>query len=222
MRGSFVTILVVAAALAPLALAQSSQPPVASFKASALGFLVSTDSSASSQGSGGQIVSRSWNWGDGAVSSGRFGTHQYKADGEYAIRLTVTDGANGSSSAVQQISLATFGVVVRELVIEVDASPVAGADQATLSWDFGDEGTATGARASHAYETDGDYDVKLTLETSDQRAEVTRLVVAKAARDPVASVPTQTIPTPEITSVPGFGLVVLLAALLTVARLRRA
>lgn len=220
MKGAIGVVILLAAALAPSSLAQSGQPPVASFKVSALGFLVSTDSSTSSQGSNGQIVTRSWNWGDGAASAGRFGTHQYRAEGDYSIRLTVTDGKNASSTAVQPVSLSTFDVEVNELDIRVDASRVAGAQRATLAWDFGDGNEERGANATHEYARDGDYEVKLTLTTSELTTQVTRLVTAEAAKMALQT-PVQQ-PTPEITSVPSVGFILLLAGVLTVARLRRA
>jgi PKD repeat protein len=60
----------------------------------------------SSSDADGNIVSYSWNFGDGATASGVTTNHSYSAPGSYTARLTVTDnlGASGSAMAAIQVN----------------------------------------------------------------------------------------------------------------------
>ena len=75
-------------------------PPVASFALPACTGLTCafTDTSTDFDGS---VVSWSWEFGDGAVSTVQHPTHAYSAYGDYAVTLAVTDD-NGDSDAVTQ------------------------------------------------------------------------------------------------------------------------
>ena len=68
-------------------------------------------SSAGSSDSDGQIVSYSWNFGDGASSSAASPAHVYTAAGNYTVALTVTDddGASSTASTSATISGGTSG-----------------------------------------------------------------------------------------------------------------
>jgi len=54
---------------------------------------------------GSPIVTREWQFGDGTTGTGCCPTHQYVADGDNTVRLTVTtsDGRTGSASRVVQV-----------------------------------------------------------------------------------------------------------------------
>ena len=58
------------------------------------------------------IQSWQWDFGDGTTGSGSFPTHQYAADGDYQVQLTVTtfDGRTGSTSRV--LHVATHDVAI--------------------------------------------------------------------------------------------------------------
>lgn len=81
-------------------------PPTASFVANPLQgpapLAVAFDASSSFDPDG-EIVSYSWNFGDGATGSGVTITHTYDSPGTYTARLTVTDDRGATDSATRPI-----------------------------------------------------------------------------------------------------------------------
>lgn len=123
----------------------------------------------------GQILSYSWDFGDGVTGEGPVANYAWTKPGTFTVTLTVTDNS-GTSSAVQSTQ--------RE--IRVDAAPIAdaGPDQMVTAsvvqfdggassdpdgqvtewvWDFGDGSTATGQTVSHAYLRSGVYEVAVVV-----------------------------------------------------------
>jgi PKD repeat protein len=78
-----------------------NQPPTASFTSSCVALDCTFDASASSDPDG-QVVSRSWQFGDGASGNGQFAQHEFPGPGNYNVALTVVDddGASDSTSGV--------------------------------------------------------------------------------------------------------------------------
>ncbi len=127
------------------------------------------------------IVSYSWNFGDGTTSTLMEPSHAYAASGFYQVTLIVVD-VNGYSNTVQK-------------TIEINQLPVAlfswespscnGTEMAFFDnsstnsgyitewvWDFGDGNTETitfpdNPDITHLYLLDGLYDVTLSITTSD-------------------------------------------------------
>lgn len=137
-------------------------------------------SSALSTDRDGKISAAQWNFGDGSTAEGMEVTHAYAAPGRYRIDLGVRDDSGLEACSTAETSSA----------IEVNAPPVAHAggdreayvggaldyvhfnalesrdpDGASLLyfWDFGDGGTASSARVSHAYTKAGEYTVRLRV-----------------------------------------------------------
>lgn len=84
-------------------------PPTASFSESCTDLTCSfTDGSSDSDGS---VVSRNWNFGDGASSSAQNPSHSYAAAGTYTVTLTATDddGASATTSASVTVSEGSAG-----------------------------------------------------------------------------------------------------------------
>jgi hypothetical protein len=75
----------------------------------------------------------------------------------YAIQAARYDAA----PALSGVSVPSSALVGQQLSFAASAS-----EQVTLSWDFGDGGTATGSPAAHAYAAAGDYTVKVTARDS--------------------------------------------------------
>jgi MYXO-CTERM domain-containing protein len=104
--------------------------------------------------------------------------HAYSSGGSFTVTLTVTDNDNLTASATAGVSIAdgsgaqppladaggpyagTTGVA-----IQFDGSGSSDPDGtiAGYAWDFGDGGTATGVRPTHAYAAAGRYAVSLTV-----------------------------------------------------------
>ncbi len=126
-----------------------------------------------SDSSTGQIISRSWNFGDGQTSTVTNPSHTYVNSGSYTVSLTVT-GPGGSNTKTQ-----TNYITVTEPpppVADFTGSPVSGVKPLTVqftdkstgqitsrSWNFGDGQTSTATSPSHTYVNSGSYTVSLTV-----------------------------------------------------------
>jgi hypothetical protein len=66
---------------------------------------VAFDGSASSDLDG-SIVSYSWDFGDGSTASGAGASHTYASDGDYTVKLTVTDDKGLAAATTQTLSVA--------------------------------------------------------------------------------------------------------------------
>jgi carboxypeptidase T len=81
--------------------------PVANFNATTSGLTANfTDTSTDSDGS---IASRSWDFGDGTLSTAANPSRTYSAAGTYSVRLTVTDNGGLSNARTQSVTVATAG-----------------------------------------------------------------------------------------------------------------
>ncbi|MBI2374011.1 MAG: PKD domain-containing protein [Deltaproteobacteria bacterium] len=146
----------------------------------AVGAAVALDGSLSSD-SDGNVVSYSWDFGDGSVGTGSQPTHTYASAGSFLVRLTVTDddGATDDDVALATISAvgnspptaraggpysARLGDSVR---FDGSASSDSDGTIASYAWDFGDGATATSATADHTYATAGNFLARLTVTDDD-------------------------------------------------------
>ncbi|WP_141567549.1 PKD domain-containing protein, partial [Serinicoccus profundi] len=156
--------------------------PTADFSAQVDGLEVALDGSASSDGDG-EIVSSTWDFGDGETGDGVTTSHTYAEAGTYEVTLTVTDDRGGEGTSTQSVTVeeppnavptAEFGVTTDELGLAVDASASSDEDGEIVSyaWDFGDGTTGEGSTASHTYAEAGTYEVSLTV-TDDRGGEGT-------------------------------------------------
>ena len=77
--------------------------PTAAFSADCQGTVCSLDASGSTD----DVAVAAWDWtlGDGNVASGEQISHDYGADGEFTITLTVTDTANQTGSTEQTVTV---------------------------------------------------------------------------------------------------------------------
>ena len=79
--------------------------PTAAFSADCQGTVCSLDASGSTD----DVAVAAWDWtlGDGNVASGEQISHDYGAEGEFTITLTVTDTANQTGSTEQTVTVGT-------------------------------------------------------------------------------------------------------------------
>lgn len=188
-------------AYSPVLLETVANPPVASLRLSAQsGFAplsVTADSSGSTD-SNGTITTRTFDFGDGTVTSGSVtATHTYSTPGQYTVTLTVKDDTGLSSTAQSSVSVksgvptATFTVTPQTgtapLPVTVDSSastdPCGGIVSRAI--DFGDGSVVSNVPiANHTYATAGSYTVKVTVVGSCNLSSSSTASVVVAAPPP--------------------------------------
>lgn len=166
---------------------QPNQPPLAAFTGSrfvTVGATATFDGSSSSDPDG-DILSFTWDFGDGAAGDGAAVSHAFAFAGRYDVLLIVSDG---SLQATATLPLTVLNEIVGDPqdpilgtppVALVDA-PAGGEVGQLLTfgasrsydedgpielyrWSFGDGGVAEGATATHAYLASGEYTVQLAV-----------------------------------------------------------
>jgi PKD repeat protein len=128
----------------------------------------------------GQLVSYSWDFGDGAIADGPRVTHTYDSAGRYQVRLTITDDSGAACGTVTD----TVAIVVNNQPVAVasrESSVFSGGahdavlfdgtgsydpdgDALTYTWDFGDGKSESGSKVFHAYGRPGTYKVRLSVQ----------------------------------------------------------
>ena len=154
--------------------AAPNAPPTAAFTSSCSG-LTCAFTNGSSDGDG-SIVSRSWNFGDGATSTANSPSRTYAAGGTYTVRLTVTDDDGGTATVTHSVTVnapapnrlptALFGSACTGLncsFTDRSTDPDGNNTVVAWSWSFGDGTSSTARNPSHAFGARGSYKVKLTV-----------------------------------------------------------
>ena len=129
----------------------------------------------------GSITSRAWRFGDGATSSQSNPSHTYAADGDYDVRLIVTDNASAKDTVTKTVSVlqpnqapvAAFSNTCTNL--SCDFTDESTDDDGTVvgwQWAFGDGAVLSERNPSHTYAAEGTYTVTLTVTDDDGAASV--------------------------------------------------
>ena len=143
------------------------------------------------------VLTVTWDFGDGTTGTGASVDHAWKQDGTYTVTVTVDDGDGGQvidsaeitvnnvAPVIARVDAPASGVEGDDLVFAVTASD-AGADVLTLTWDFGDGSSGTGASVTHAYADNGAY-VVTVVATDGDGGEATSVgqTIAVGNADPV-------------------------------------
>ncbi|HET6244456.1 MAG TPA: PKD domain-containing protein, partial [Bacteroidia bacterium] len=125
-------------------------------------------------GSSLDVVSWSWDFGDGTFASAQNTSNTYSQAGNYNVMLVVTNNSGCKDTLIQTASVnstpnALFGFVLNcgELGIQFnDISSINSGNITSWNWSFGDNGNAVIQNPSHSYATYGTYNVTLAI-TSD-------------------------------------------------------
>jgi PKD repeat protein len=154
------------------------------------GGTVDFDGSGSSDPGLYDILTYSWDFGDGTPSTNGITTsHVYLGSGIYLPQLAVTDDAGATDTAglmvtIQNVTPTAVAVVNPVSTFEGSlttfdgsGSSDPGADIVTYDWIFGDGGVGSGITTTHIYTDNGTYTVELTVIDDDGAFSVDNLVV---------------------------------------------
>jgi len=147
----------------------------------------------------GTIASYLWDFGDGSTATTQTVNHIYTNAGTYTARLTLTDNVGQTNTATVAVTAASAPITPATPPTAVISSSAATgpapitvsfdgsgstATNATLNaynWSFGDGGSATGSKVSHAYTTAGTFTATLTVtDSKGQTSEVGTPVIVTA------------------------------------------
>src|SRR6266704_769976 len=122
----------------------------------------------------------SWSFGDGSTGTGSPVPHTYSSVGSYTTALTVKDSSTPLKTATSQKTVSatsppppipvTFTLNPSSpdagQSISFIASAFGGAPPYSYSWSYGDGSAGTGLQVTHTYDSDGTYQVTLTVADS--------------------------------------------------------
>jgi len=159
------------AAVSALLSAGGNIPPAANFDFSTSALQVDfTDGSSDADGN---IVSWSWDFGDGLASTAQNPTHTYATGGSYTVQLTVVDNDGSSNASSQSISVSAGGSTTPVAAFAYDCTNrncqfdggLSSNEADTWLWNFGDGNTATTTVATidHQFGSQGTYTVSLVV-----------------------------------------------------------
>jgi PKD repeat protein len=166
----------------------SNTSPAASFTYSCTD--LTCDFSDTSTDPDGTVMTRSWDFGDGAMATAQTATHTYAATGDYTVTLTVTDNDGATGTTASQVvtvteppvpntpPTASFTYSCTDLTCDFsDTSTDPDGTVMTRSWDFGDGATSADPTSTHSYASAGDYTVTLAVIDNDGAPGTTSQVV---------------------------------------------
>ena len=168
-----------------------NEPPVAELDADAttvdIGGEIMFNGSGSSDPDG-LIIEYTWDFGDGIFDSGIYTSHSYSAAGSYIITLTVMDDAGDSDTdsitvnvndltenvpptAMMSIS-APSGEVGESFYFNGSESADTDGEIVEYTWDFGDGTKDSGMYSNHIFQTEGTFDITLTVVDDDGASDI--------------------------------------------------
>lgn len=149
-----------------------------------------------------------WTYGDGGNGTGNPTTHTYTANGNFDVKVIVTDGHGCKDtlskpsfihvSTIQAAFTGPTGSCVKDTVHFINTStppPV------SATWSYGDGGTSTGIDGDHVYTTAGTYTVKMVASSGSCTDSVIHTITVHPAPTPNFSFsPTLPCPAPATVS----------------------
>jgi subtilisin family serine protease len=109
-----------------------NSPPMASFTPDCTGLTCTfTDGSRDDDG---QVVSWSWDFGDGGASTAQSPSHTYAGEGKYTVKLTITDDDGATATSSQLVSVSAVEPPPAAITLEVSIRKVKNLRYADLSW----------------------------------------------------------------------------------------
>lgn len=128
-------------------------------------------------GSGQQIISYYWNFGDGQTATTVHPIHSYQAAGTYRVCLIITTSDGCTDDYCQQVTVgpsntcnASFTFQVNNLTASFTNTSTFTSGTATYQWNFGDGHSSHQINPVHTYSAPGTYQVCLVIVTSNNCA----------------------------------------------------
>jgi gliding motility-associated-like protein len=145
--------------------------------------------------SSGTIAQIDWDFGDGNTLSGNnTPLHSYTADGSYSVMFTVVSSegcSHDTSFPVRVFPRPTADFITPNAVclgVPTNFLSSSSGNIAAENWDFGDGNTGSGSSTNHTYQSDGNYDVTLIVESNDGCFDtISKPAIAEVYPLPVAS-----------------------------------
>jgi PKD repeat protein len=125
----------------------------------------------------GDLLTYSWDFGDGEKAEGKTVSHKYEKGGVYQVKLMVDDGTKTECSSTSDKILVDVNSIPKAVIASKDTASVGqvvafdssesidpDGDKLTHTWDFGDGASAGGITTKHTYEKGGLYKVVLVVD----------------------------------------------------------
>jgi gliding motility-associated-like protein len=139
---------------------------------------VFTDNSVAN--STGGISSWSWNFGDGNTSTQQNPTHTYTSNGNYNVTLLITNADGCTDTITQTVTVYPKPVADYTFTNQCDGNPITFNSTSTINapgtinsynWNFGDNTSGSGSSVSHTYNSPGNYNVTLIVNSNNSCAD---------------------------------------------------
>src|SRR6266571_1060851 len=150
-----------------------------------------------SAGGGTSPFTFSWSFGDGSTGTGSRATHTYSSAGSYTVILTVKDSSSSPQTATSQITFAVTSppppisasftlspsLPSAGQSVSFTAYASGGTSPYSYLWSYGDGSRGAGLQVTHTYNSDGTYQVTLTVADSQGNTStgVESVVVGKSS-----------------------------------------
>jgi parallel beta-helix repeat protein len=173
-------------------------PPIANFSytpmsPSTADSIMFNDSSIDTDG---YIVSWSWDFGDGNISSIQNTTHSYAHSGIYTVSLMVTDEDGGNNVTSMPINVSNIGPnasfsympltpSTAQTVQFTDTSTDSDGMIVNWSWDFGDSDVSYDQHPTHQYADNGTYNVTLIITDNNAASDAAMAIINVSNAIPV-------------------------------------
>ncbi|HMP22425.1 MAG TPA: PKD domain-containing protein, partial [Ferruginibacter sp.] len=121
--------------------------------------------------SSGKSLQYLWHFGDGGTATGENPEHSYSANGDYTVKLIITDTYGCKDSVIKtqyihivsptaQFSISDSFTTCPPLLVQFTNNSTGAI---TTSWDFGDDSYSTAINPSHFYTYPGNFTARLTV-----------------------------------------------------------